>query len=71
MQFIKKHFFLLCPLVCFAASILYCAVVFLLRVYFPIRRRDRETYEAIPLVRGVLIFVISLLPLLSSMIVFS
>ena len=28
------------------------AVILLLRVYFPMRRRDRETYEAIPLVRG-------------------
>lgn len=27
MQFIKKHFFLLCPLVCFAVSIFYCAVM--------------------------------------------
>ena len=47
------------------------AVLLLLRVYFPIRRRDREAYEAIPLVRGVLILAISLMPLLSAMIIFS
>ena len=47
------------------------AVILLLRVYFPMRRRDRETYEAIPLVRGLLIVAVSLMPLLSSMIIFS
>lgn len=47
------------------------AVILLLRVYFPMRRKEQETYEAIPLVRGLLIVVVSLLPLLSSMIIFS
>ena len=47
------------------------AAILLLRVYFPMRRRDRETYESIPLVRGVLILTISLAPLLSAMIIFS
>ena len=47
------------------------AAILLLRVYFPMYRRDRETYEAIPFVRGLLIFVISLTPLLSALIIFS
>jgi hypothetical protein len=47
------------------------AVILLLRVYFPMRRREQETYEAIPLVRGLLTVVVSLMPLLSSMIIFS
>ena len=47
------------------------AIFLLLRIYFPMRRRDRETYDGIPLVRGVLICTISILPLLSSMIIFS